>query len=54
MCVFMMISLFLRLRFPTTTVKSFALFTIFWKCVEELEMQDFRVLTTTCDGASPH
>ena len=40
--------------FPTTTVKPFALFNIFWKCVEELEVRDFNVLTTTCDGASPH
>ena len=39
---------------PTTTVKSFALFNIFWKCVKELEMRELRVLTTTCDGASPH
>ena len=59
MCVFMIISLFSDWKMPiaffsTTTVKSFALFNIFWKCVEELEMRDFRVLTTTCDGASPH
>ena len=55
MCVFMIISLFSDCKipiafFPTTTVKCFALFNIFWKCVEELGMQDFRVLTTTCDG----
>ncbi|CAB3992699.1 male-specific lethal 3 homolog isoform X1, partial [Paramuricea clavata] len=40
--------------FPTTTIKSFSLFNLFWKCVEELEERDFKVLTTTCDGASPH
>jgi hypothetical protein len=55
MCAFMIISLFSDWKmpvafYPTTTVKSFALFNIFWKCVEELEMRDFRVLTTTCDG----
>ena len=38
---------------PTTTIKSFALFNVFWKCVEELEQTEFKVLTSTCDGASP-
>ena len=59
MLVFIVVSLFSDWKmpiafFPTTTVKSFALFNIFWKCVEELEVRDFNVLTTTCDGASPH
>jgi len=25
---------------------------MFWKCIEELEQRDFKVLTSTCDGAS--
>ena len=40
--------------FPTTTIKSYALFNIFWKCIDVLEQRDFKVLTSTCDGASPH
>ena len=59
MFVFMAVSLFSNWKlpvafFPTTTIKSYALFNIFWKCIEELEQRDFKVLTTTCDGASPH
>lgn len=40
--------------FPTATIKSFALFKVFMKCVEELEQRDVKVLTGTCDGASSH
>jgi len=59
MFVFMVVSLFSSWKmpvafFPTTTIKSFALFNVFWKCVEELEQRHFKVLTNTCDGASPH
>ena len=59
MFVFMALSLFSNWKmplayFPTTTIKSFALFNVFWQCVEELEQRDFKVLTSTCDGASPH
>ena len=59
MFVFMAVSLFSNWKmpvafFPTTTIKSYALFNIFWKCIEELEQRDFKVLTSTCDGASPH
>lgn len=59
MFVFMVVSLFSDWRmpvafFPTTTIKSYALFNLFWKCIEELEQREFRVLTSTCDGASPH
>ena len=59
MFVFMAISLFSDWKmpiafFPTTTIKSFALFNLFWKCVENLEERGFKVLTSTCDGASPH
>ena len=59
MFVFMVVSLFSGWKmpvafFPTTTIKSFALFNLFWKCVEDLEQRDFKVLTSTCDGASPH
>ena len=59
MFVFMVVGLFTEFKmpvcyFPTTTIKSFALFNVFWKCVEELESRDFNVLTSTCDGASPH
>lgn len=59
MFVFMAVSLFSDWKmpiafFPTTTIKSFALFNLFWQCVEELEERDLKVLTTTCDGASPH
>lgn len=59
MFVFMVVSLFSDWKmpvafFPTTTIKSFALFNVFWKCVEELEQREFKVLTSTCDGASPH
>ena len=58
MFVFMVVSLFSDWRmpvafFPTTTIKSYALFNLFWKCIEELEQREFRVLTSTCDGASP-
>ena len=28
--------------------------TCFWQCIEELEGREFKVLTSTCDGASPH
>ena len=34
--------------------QSCALFNVFWKYVEELEQRDFKVLTSTCDGVSPH
>ena len=59
MFVFMAVSLFSDWKmpvafFPTTTIKAYALFNLFWKCVEELEQRDFKVLTSTCDGASPH
>ena len=59
MFVFMAVSLFSNWKmpvafFPTTTIKSYALLNIFWKCIEELEQRDFKVLTSTCDGASPH
>ena len=59
MFVFMAVSLFLDWKmpvafFPTTTIKAYALLNLFWKCVEELEQRDFKVLTSTCDGASPH
>lgn len=59
MFVFMAVSLFSNWKmpvafFPTTTIKSYALFNIFWQCIEELEQRDFKVLTSTCDGASPH
>ena len=57
MFVFMVVSLFSDWRmpvafFPTATIKSYALFNLFWKCIEELEQREFRVLTSTCDGAS--
>ena len=59
MFVFMAVSLFSDWRMPvafflTTTIKAYALFKLFWKCVEELEQQDFKAVTSTCDGASPH
>ena len=59
MFVFMAVSLFSDWKmpiafFPTTTIKSFALFNLFSKCVENLEERGFKVLTSTCDGASPH
>ena len=59
MFVFMAVSLFSDWKmpvafFPTTTIKAYALFNLFWKCIEELEQRDFKVLTSTCDGASPH
>ena len=59
MFVFMAVSLFSDswkmpvAFFPTTTIKAYALFNLFWKCIEELEEQDFKALTSTCDGASP-
>ena len=59
MFVFMVTSLFSDWKmpvafFPTTTIKSFALYNLFWNCVEKLEERGFKVLSTTCDGASPH
>ena len=59
MFVFMAVSLFSNWRmpvafFPTDTIKLYALFNIFWKCIAELEQRDFKVLTSTRDGASPH
>lgn len=59
MIVFMVIGLFSDWKmpvafFPTTTIKSFALFNLFWKCVQELEERGIKVLSSTCDGASPH
>ena len=59
MFVFMTVSLFSNWKmpvafFPTNTIKSYALLNIFWKCIEELEQRDFKVLTSTCDGASQH
>ena len=52
MFVFMAVSLFSNWKmpvafFPTTTIKSCALFNIFWKCFEGLEQRDFKVLTST-------
>ena len=59
MFVFMAVSLFSDWKmpvafFPTTTIKAYALFNLFWKCIEELEQRDLKVLTSTCDGAYPH
>ena len=59
MFVFMASSIFSNWKmpvvyFPTTTIKAFALYNVFWKCVEELELRGFKVLTSICDGASPH
>ena len=59
MFVFMAVSLFSDWKMPvaflpTTTIKAYALFNLFWKCIEELEQRDFKVPTSTCDGASPH
>lgn len=50
MFVFMVSSLFSDWRmplsfFPTTTIKSFALFNVFWQCVEELDLLSMVKLT---------
>ena len=59
MFVFMAVSLFSEWKmplayFPTTTIKSSALFNVVWECIEMLEEREFKVLVLTCDGATPH